>query len=217
MKGMLVKDFKLMKGQRNFFAVIAAMAVGMAIFMEEPSFIIGYMTFAGSLFTLSTISYDEFDNGNAFLFSLPISRKGYTVEKYQFGLIAGGVFWLFATVAVSIAGVLKNTVMLRDTVMIALPVLPALMILLAVMLPFQFRFGGEKSRIAMIGAVSLLFAVSFAVVRIAGVFHVDLVSVWNRLLAVSMGKFIAVIFLAAIMGFLISLKISIAIMNKKEF
>ena len=217
MKGMLVKDFKLMKGQRNFFAVIAAMAVGMAIFMEEPSFIIGYMTFAGSLFTLSTISYDEFDNGNAFLFSLPISRKGYTVEKYQFGLIAGGVFWLFATVAVSIAGVLKNTVMLRDTVMIALPVLPALMILLAVMLPFQFRFGGEKSRIAMIGAVSLLFAVSFAVVRIAGVFHVDLVSVWNRLLAGSMGKFIAVIFLAAIMGFLISLKISIAIMNKKEF
>ena len=183
MKGMLVKDFKLMKGQRNFFAVIAAMAVGMAIFMEEPSFIIGYMTFAGSLFTLSTISYDEFDNGNAFLFSLPISRKGYTVEKYQFGLIAGGVFWLFATVAVGIAGVLKNTVMVRDTVMIALPVLPALMILLAVMLPFQFRFGGEKSRIAMIGAVSLLFAVSFAVVRIAGVFHVDLVSVWNRLLA----------------------------------
>ena len=107
--------------------------------------------------------------------------------------------------------------MVRDTVMIALPVLPALMILLAVMLPFQFRFGGEKSRIAMIGAVSLLFAVSFAVVRIAGVFHVDLVSVWNRLLAGSMGKFIAVIFLAAIMGFLISLKISIAIMNKKEF
>ena len=217
MKGMLVKDFKLMKGQRNFFAVIAAIAVGMAIFMEEPSFIIGYMTFAGSLFTLSTISYDEFDNGNAFLFSLPISRKGYTVEKYQFGLIAGGVFWLFATVAVGIAGVLKNTVMVRDTVMIALPVLPALMILLAVMLPFQFRFGGEKSRIAMIGAVSLLFAVSFAAVRIAGVFHVDLVSVWNRLLAVSMGKFIAVIFLTAIMGFLISLKISIAIMNKKEF
>ena len=105
MKGMLVKDFKLMKGQRNFFAVIAAMAVGMAIFMEEPSFIIGYMTFAGSLFTLSTISYDEFDNGNAFLFSLPISRKGYTVEKYQFGLIAGGVSWLFATVAAGIAGV----------------------------------------------------------------------------------------------------------------
>ena len=217
MKGMLVKDFKLMKGQRNFFAVIAAIAIGMSIFMDEPSFTIGYMTFVGSLFTLSTISYDEFDHGNVFLFSLPVSRKGYTVEKYGFGLIAGGVSWLFATAAAGIAGVLKNTVMIKDTVMIALLVLPVLMILLAIMLPFQFRFGGEKGRIAMIGAVGLMFAAAFAAARVAGVFHVDLVSVWNRLLAVSMGKFLAGIFGTAIAGLLLSLKISIAIMNKKEF
>lgn len=217
MKGMLVKDFKLMKGHRNFFATIAVMAIGMAIFMDKPSFVIGYMTFVGSLFTLSTISYDEFDNGNAFLFSLPISRKGYTVEKYGFGLITGGVSWLFATVFSGIAGVLKNTVMVKDTVMIALLVLPALMILLAVMLPFQFRFGGEKGRIAMLGAVCLMYAAAFAAVRAAGRFHVDLISVWNRLLAVSTGKFLAGIFGTAIAGLLISLKISIAIMNKKEF
>ena len=91
MKGLLIKDFKLLQGQKNFFITIIAIAGIMAIFMEDASFIIGYMTFVGSLFTLSTISYDEFDNGNAFLFSLPITRKDYILEKYGFGLIVGGI------------------------------------------------------------------------------------------------------------------------------
>ena len=37
---------------------------------------------------MSSISYDEFDNGNAFLFSLPITRKDYVLEKYIFGSVS---------------------------------------------------------------------------------------------------------------------------------
>ena len=51
MKGLLIKDFKLLQGQKNFFITIIAIAGIMAIFMEDASFIIGYMTFVGSLFT----------------------------------------------------------------------------------------------------------------------------------------------------------------------
>lgn len=68
MKGLLIKDFKLMMMQKNFFLSIIAIAVVLTVFVKNPSFIIGYLTFIGSVFTLSTISYDEFDNGNAFYF-----------------------------------------------------------------------------------------------------------------------------------------------------
>ena len=74
MKGLLIKDFKLMKMQRNFFFVIVMISVGQALFSDSLSVPIGFATFVFPLFTLSTISYDEFDNGNAFLFSLPITR-----------------------------------------------------------------------------------------------------------------------------------------------
>ena len=76
MKGLLIKDFQLLKAQKSFFIVLIAVAVGMGLFSYDTSFITGFLTFAVSLFTISTVSYDEFDNGNAFLFSLPISRTG---------------------------------------------------------------------------------------------------------------------------------------------
>lgn len=217
MRGLLVKDIKLMKIQKNFFVVIIAVALGMTAFMEDSTFIIGYMTFIGSLFTLSTISYDEFDNGNAFLFTLPITRKTYVIEKYTFGLIVGGMSWLFATIVAVVAGILKSNLPIKDTMMIAFLTLPVLLMILAVMLPFQLKFGGEKGRIAIIGAVGLLFIVGIVIVKIAEMFHIDLISLFNHLPTLSMGMFIIVAMIICIILLLISIKISFNIMNKKEF
>lgn len=98
MKGLLIKDFKLLKGQKNFFMTITAISIIMIIVSPGTSFPIGFLGFVGALFSLSSISYDEFDNGNAFLFSLPITRKDYVLEKYIFGLISGIMFLLLGTV-----------------------------------------------------------------------------------------------------------------------
>ena len=98
MKGLLIKDFKLLKGQKNFFMAITAISIIMIIVSPGTSFPIGFLGFVGALFSLSSISYDEFDNGNAFLFSLPITRKDYVLEKYIFGLISGIMSLLLGTV-----------------------------------------------------------------------------------------------------------------------
>lgn len=217
MKGLLIKDFKLMKGQKNFFLMIVLIGVWMIMFMEDFSFIIGYMAFIGGMFSLSTISYDEADNGNAFLFTLPVTRKGYVVEKYEFGLLTGGGFWLFATVIVLIAGITKDLMPVKDMLMTAFLILPVLFLIISVTLPFQLKFGGEKGRIAIIGAAGLLFVIGIAVVRIGEIFHVDLISAFNILPAVSMAVLIAAAIGISVIILLISLRISIAIMNRKEF
>lgn len=81
MKGLLVKDFSLMKMQKNFFITILGIAAFMTVFLKNISFPMGFLPMVISLFTLSTISYDEFDNGNAFLFTFPITRKTYVTEN----------------------------------------------------------------------------------------------------------------------------------------
>ncbi len=149
MKGLLIKDFKLLKNQKNFFIILIAISIGMSAYMEDVSFIIGYLTSICSLFTLSSISYDEFDNGYAFLFSLPITRKGYVLEKYSFGFIVGIISWLFATTIAIIAGLMKGSIILKDIIIIALLELLVLVILLSVMLPFQLKFGGEKAELQL--------------------------------------------------------------------
>ena len=109
MKGLLIKDFKLLKGQKNFFMAITAISIIMIIVSPGTSFPIGLLGFVGALFSLSSISYDEFDNGNAFLFSLPITRKDYVLEKYIFGLISGIMFLLLGTVISLVAiGITKT-------------------------------------------------------------------------------------------------------------
>ena len=108
MKGLLVKDFKLMMLQKNFLLLILAIVIGMMILSDDMVFPIGFLSFIASLFTVSTISYDDFDNGNAFLFTLPITRNNYVIEKYFLGLLFGCIAWILATVLGIIVTVSKD-------------------------------------------------------------------------------------------------------------
>jgi len=217
MKGLLIKDFMLMKTQKNFFLIIIAIAVFMSIASSDSSFVIGFLGCIGSIFTLSSISYDEFDNGNAFLFSLPITRKSYALEKYSFGLIVGCTSWLFGTVINMIFSLFKNTTILNEILLTALLVLPIIIILLSVMIPFQLKFGGEKGRIAILGAVGIVAVIGVIIVKISDLLHIDLDALLNNLPTLSISMILVIALLASLLLMLLSIRISISIMNKKEF
>jgi hypothetical protein len=152
MKGLFVKDLKLMMLQKNFLLLILAIVIGMMIFTDDVIFPLGFLSYIVSFFTVSTISYDDFDNGNAFLFTLPITRNHYVSEKYFLGLLLGCMAWVLATVLGIITTVLKDTLPITDLVQSSLMILPIMIVVQAIMLPFQLKFGGDKGRIAMIGA-----------------------------------------------------------------
>ena len=221
MKGLLIKDFMLMKVQKNFFLLIAVITIWICGFSDDVSFTSGFtsgfLTFVVSMFALSTISYDEFDNGNAFLFSLPITRRGYVVAKYCFGLLLVCSSWILSTLMIIAAVLLKGKSLSIDFMMNVFLVLPVILIMLAIMLPFQFKFGGEKGRIAIIATVGLLFVLGNIVAKAARLLHIDLVAIFNNLPTLSMGMWVAVIIAAVVISLSVSMKISVSIVNKKEF
>ena len=90
MKGMLIKDFKLLRNMRNSLIIIVLVAVTSGAYLQDASFVIPYLAFIGATFASSTLSYDEYDNGYAYLLSMPVTRKGYVTEKYILGFILGG-------------------------------------------------------------------------------------------------------------------------------
>lgn len=217
MKGLLIKDLNLLKGQKLFFIVIIVIAIALLAGQSEPGFVIGYMTFVGGIFTLSTISYDEFDNGNAFLFSLPITRKGYVGEKYIFGIALGGALCLLALAITLVFGCVNGSFSAKETGLTGVMIFATLLFMISMMIPFQLKFGGEKGRIAMLIAVGVVILVGYLAEKIAGVFHVDMAAVFDGLSDLSMGVFIAAVYLLALVLCLISMKISVSIMEKKEF
>ena len=213
MKGLFVKDLKLMMLQKNFLLLILAIVIGMMIFTDDVIFPLGFLSFIVSLFTVSTISYDDFDNGNAFLFTLPITRNHYVSEKYFLGLLLGCMAWVLATVLV-----IKDTLPITDLVQSSLMILPIMIVVQAIMLPFQLKFGGDKGRIAMIGAFGGLAVITLVIVKGAeAIFNIDLVSLLDNMPTVSMGVLIAIAIIIALLMLLVSMKISLSIMNKKEF
>lgn len=203
MKGLFVKDLKLMMLQKNFLLLILAIVIGMMIFTDDVIFPLGFLSFIVSLFTVSTISYDDFDNGNAFLFTLPITRNHYVSEKYFLGLLLGCMAWVLTTVLGIITTVLKDTLPITDLVQSFLDLL---------------TFGGDKGRIAMIGAFGGLAVITLVIVKGAeAIFNIDLVSLLDNMPTVSMGVLIAIAIIIALLMLLVSMKISLSIMNKKEF
>ena len=218
MKGLLVKDFKLMMLQKNFLLLILAIVIGMMAFTDDVAFPLGFLSFVVSLFTVSTISYDDFDNGNAFLFTLPITRNNYVVEKYFLSLLFGCIAWILATVLGVIATLLKGTLPITDLMPISLIILPIMIVIQAIMLPFQLKFGGDKGRIAMIGVFGALAVIALVVVKGAkAIFNIDLVNIVDTLPTVSMGALAIIAIIVALLLLFISMKISLSIMNKKEF
>jgi ABC-2 type transport system permease protein len=217
MKGLLIKDLKLMKGQKNFFLIIAAVVIGMMLFSDDIVFPLGFLTFIVSLFTLSTVSYDEFDNGYPFLFSLPITRPTYIIEKYCLGLILGLGAWTVSGILAVITGMLKGTASLHDILICALIILILMFLIQAVMLPFQIKFGGEKGRVAIIASIGLLFVIGVVVVKAAEALNIDPAGIIRHLPVPGVGAVAALAATAAVILWLISMKISISIMNRKEF
>lgn len=214
MKGLFVKDFELMKEQKNAYLLIIAIALIMTVWSKENYFAIGFLGLIGSLFTLSSISYDEFDNGNAFLFTLPITRKGYVYEKYLFGLTIG-ICFIIVGMMISLIAVIINHVEVTGIFEQALPMLSMIIIALALMLPIQLKFGGEKGRIILIAIIGVIFFLGMLIKD--NLQALNLTEIIQKLSEMSDVTLFLFSLLVAIVALMISLYSSVLIMEKKEF
>lgn len=221
MKGLLIKDLKLMKTQSKFILIVVMIVAAMTIYgTQNPSFLIVYVTLIGCIMSISSISFDEMDNGSVFLFTLPVSRQGYVTEKYVFGFIICVGAWLIGIGAATAGGLIKGTGAFLDTFVMALPYLPLMLFILAIMLPFRLQFGNDKGRVVYM----IIMGGGLVVAALAGKFinsmHIDtnpLAELAERIEAMDVRALAAAGAALTAAAFLISLAVSIAIMKKKEF
>ena len=217
MKGLLIKDFKLIKMHRNYFAMIIAIAFVISLLTEDTTFMLGFISFITSMFTISTISYDEFDNGNAFLFTLPIDRKKYAAEKYVFGMLLGGCSLFLAIILAIILNLIEKSDTISNILISGGMLFPFILLLLSILIPFQLKFGSEKGRIVISAVFSIVFLISFVLGKSIGMLGINIAEVINRISLLGAGGLFILIFVISMIVVLFSMKVSISVMNKKEF
>ncbi|MDD6571140.1 MAG: ABC-2 transporter permease [Thermoflexaceae bacterium] len=215
---MLIKDFMLLKNQKQFFVTILVFAFLFFGMYDDTTFAFTYIVVLCTLFTISTISYDEYDNGMSYLFTLPISRKGYVKEKYVFGIISICIALIASTVLYFVFRMAKNQdygvqellIQLFTSLMVA-------MFMLAFSLPIQLKFGAEKSRIALLAVFGCIVAMGIIVVKLGESMNLDMGSYLAKVNGMRPQMLIAAGILIGIFAIFISCLISLRIIKKKEF
>lgn len=218
MKGLLVKDFRLMKGQKNFLVLLFILIAFVFISGMDASFFMGYLPFLLMIAAMSTITYDEFDNGMAFLMVLPISRKLYVQEKYLFGGVLGFTGLASAFVLFLISEINKGSSMtFTQYVLLFLCFLAFVILFLCLMIPIQLKFGSEKGRIVLFiiffGIIGMVYLVS----KITDKIPAQVIEVFRGIQKLPFGILAALAVGIYILSLFISLKISLGIMEKKEW
>lgn len=215
MKGLFVKDLELMKQQKQFFIMVIAMGIILNLTGSGGSFAIGYFTIITAIFALTTMSYDEFDNGFAFLMTMPATRKQYVAEKYLFGIGLTVVAWVVAEIlGVSCQLAMNQASNINESLLEGATTIPIALLMLAVFIPLGIQFGVEKGRYIAIVLWVIIIVIVYGLVKTKGLSE-SMIDAWiDRL---NWGLVVAGAVLVTAIGYLGSYWLSVRLMEHKEF
>ena len=154
MKGLLLKDLYMMKRYMRSYLLMMAVFMGIAAMDPGNLFFVYYPCMLSGMVPTSLLGYDERSKWEMFAETLPCTRAQIVSVKYLLGVI-------LQLVVLVLTAIVQGVVMLPTGDWAGYLILLEMLVMLgcvssSVTLPFMFRFGVEKGRMAyyvMIGLV----------------------------------------------------------------
>ena len=220
MKGLLIKDFKMLMLQKMFLVITAG--VMLVLFFTNGGvhigYVISYETVMAAVLIITSLSYDEMDNGMAFLVTLPTGRGAYVRAKYLFGLITMlGVWGISLLLGCLIQRFRWGNSDVMELVLTSAVVLVLGSLIMAIMVPVALIFGTAKCRVVILAVVAVVYAVAFLGAKLVSVQAVRLEELLNAFFEQNTAMLLGECFLAGMVILLISYAISARHMRHKQF
>lgn len=220
MKALFIKDWKLLKNQGKMFGAVLVF-YGLLAVMDKSmgQSILGSFLFLFGLFTISTISYDEYQHGMTYLMILPIKRKTYVTEKYLFAMTLTGAGSLLIFILELLYSVIihrgMTEVVMWEILSSTCFMIPVVILFLSLALPLNLKFGSEKGRSLFSGMMLAIFFLGIVgAKKLKGSLLLEQIQTLLQakgLLLVTAG---ILIYVSALV---ISYRISVRIIEKREF
>ena len=214
MKGLLLKDLYMSEKYCRVFLLIVVVFFGMSLMSGPGFFLLAYPCILMGLIPASLISYDEREKWDVYSGTLPCSRRQLVSCKYLVGLI-GELPVICITTVLYALGLFRmgafdpHAVLGMAAVFLLLGLIGP-----AATLPFMFRFGAEKGRIAYFAVIILLCGVSaaFGSIQVSGVGE-NALTAGIVMPQAGVSLFLAVL---AVLLYVVSWRLSIAFYKKRE-
>lgn len=213
MRVLLAKDIRLFRSMKNVVLIYVAMIAASIIFGQKQMgvMLINICVVMFTYLSMSTMSYDDFDNGMEFILTLPTSKKIYAIEKYVLAVITLVVMSIVGAGLLVALGLEFNAAILDIAPMAVIAI-----VLVSINLPLTLKFGSEKTKmltmILFIGLGSLVGTLGTS--NLNEILNSDLVKKIMSLGKLQLGIGIG---LMAIIILFVSYCISIKISENKEF
>ena len=175
MKALLQKDFYQLRAYCKSYLLICAVFLGISLAGAGNSnlFFITYPAMLCSLIPVTLQTYDERGKWTSFAGTLPFTHAQLVSAKYLVGLCCSGAVLLLLAAVLLAAGTYSpafRLLLLGLTLCLSL-ISPAFC------LPFIFRFGTEKGRMAYYVSIGLFFALIYGLADRLGISAADTSSI----------------------------------------
>ncbi len=167
MKGLLVKDFRFLWGQKGSLVIFIALGFYFLLTGTDPSFGLVYTMMLAGLFSTSSITYDSHEKGMSFLLTLPIQKKTYVVSKYVFSLLV----MVIMGAAIAFLGFGCDMFGAKDLDLSTLGdgfvmAIAFGLVMVSFMIPIYVIFGAEKARVAILVIIGIAVAGYFVITKL---------------------------------------------------
>ncbi len=168
MKGLVIKDFMMMKRSILLYILIFAIYSVLGVATGNAGMMVVFSVMMAGILPGNSIAYDERYHWDSFAPVLPLGRKQVVLSKYVFGMLLTAMTFAI-NIPVFILRSIKQPDMfegMADIILFDLIIVCVCIIIQAISLPVNIKFGTKKSRLVMmlICAVPVAIFVSASMV-----------------------------------------------------
>ncbi len=219
MKGLLVKDIRLILKQKTMLLAMAGICIFLFFYGVGLNKIATYLMLLVTVLTTNTIAQDSMDNGMAYLMTLPARRKDYVIEKY--GLVTGSAFGM--ALIVSAVEIIPGLLQKQETnpggsIIFSMLGFFAVTLMAAVIIPLNLKYGAENGKIVvLVMTVAIAATGSFLLQQDDGGLQEIITRVFPVFANMGEGAIMGMISAAWFVLVGISMAVSVGIMKRKEY
>ncbi len=156
MKGLLLKDWYMAKKYCRAYLLIAVVFTAVSLVNGDNLFFAFYPSILCGIIPVNLLSYDELSRWLQYSETMPYTRTQIVSSKYLIGLFAQIAMMLITGIVQAIRMSLDGAFVLSDYLVFIMLLLTVSLLASSISLPFIFKLGVEKGRMAyylMIGVV----------------------------------------------------------------
>lgn len=225
MKGLIKKDTILIMQQKGIVLILIFLIIGLSAFINKDGnsnfiygFAGGYMALLSAMMGLSTISYDEADNGYPYLMSMPFTRGMYVSGKYLICLISSLAGSVLSAILITLGSLINGQSIEVLSLISTLGVIIAVGTLVSsIGIPAYLRFGSQKGMYVVLLICAVIAAAVIGLVKIIGKIGIDVQEVLADFSNLNEGAAVSLAIAVSAVIMSISWYISQKLMASKEF